>query len=151
MPRDKKIVSYNMSKIKGKDTSIELILRHALYQAGYRYRVNGKDLSGHPDIVFKREKIAIFCDGDFFHGYDFNKIDKELKTNKEYWEKKILTNQKRDRKEDQELVEKGYLVLHFWEHEIRENLGMVVSTIEEALYQRRKEKDDDEDREEEED
>lgn len=146
--RDKRLVSYNMSRIKGKNTSIEKILRHALTQAGYRYRVNDPSLPDHPDIVFKKAKIAIFCDGDFFHGYDFPKIDAQLKTNKEFWEKKILTNQERDRKEDQELVEMGYLVLHFWEHEIRNDLGKVVSTIEDTLYRRNQEKEEEEGEEE---
>lgn len=85
-------------------------------------------------------RIVIFCDGDFFHGYDYQKIDKELKTNKAYWENKIKTNQKRDRKNDALLVEQGYTVLHFWEHEIRENLPQVLREIDDAVYKKQQEK-----------
>jgi DNA mismatch endonuclease (patch repair protein) len=75
---------HNVSNIKGKDTSIELILRHALYKEGYRYRKNVKTLPGSPDIVLCKYKIAIFCDGDFFHGYDLTKTESLLKKNKDF-------------------------------------------------------------------
>lgn len=129
-----------MSRIKGKDTSIEKILRSALYKEGYRYRLQVSSLPGRPDILLCKYKIVIFCDGDFFHGYDYQKIDKELKTNKAYWENKIKTNQKRDRKNDALLVEQGYTVLHFWEHEIRENLPQVLREIDDAVYKKQQEK-----------
>ena len=129
MPRSKEAVSYNMSRIKGKDTSIEKILRHALYQEGYRYRKNDKTLPGHPDIVLRKYHIVIFCDGDFFHGYDLSKTEAQLKTNRDYWSEKIQTNRKRDRDCDQKLAEAGYLVLRFWEHEIRHHLKEVLNEI----------------------
>lgn len=123
-----------MSRIKGKDTSIELILRHALYQEGYHYHKNDKALPGHPDIVLTKYKIAIFCDGDFFHGYDLAKTESNLKTSKEFWSKKIRTNRKRDLEEDEKLVELGFIVLRFWEHEIKNNLREVLNEINTTIY-----------------
>ncbi len=129
MPRSKEDVHYNRSRIKGKDTKIELILRKALYQEGYRYRKNRSSLPGHPDIVLTKYKIAIFCDGDFFHGYDVSKTISRVKTNHDYWENKILANRKRDEKQNEELVSLGYLVLRFWEHEIKDSLPSVLDEI----------------------
>lgn len=134
--KTKEEIHYNMSRIKGKDTSIEKILRHALFQEGYRYRKNVKSLPGTPDIVLCKYKIAIFCDGDFFHGYDLNKTESALKTNKDFWSKKIEANQKRDIDIDKKLVEMGYLVYRFWEHEIRQELKKVLSEIDLAVYNR---------------
>ena len=71
MARDSATVSKNMSKIHSQDTSIELLLRKALWLRGYRYRKNYKKLPGSPDIVLTKYKIAIFCDGEFFHGKDW--------------------------------------------------------------------------------
>jgi len=128
-----------MQAIHGKDTSIELLLRKELYRRGYRYRKNVRSLPGSPDIVLTRPKIAIFCDGDFFHGYDLRKIESGLKRHASYWRSKIERNQERDRKDDEKLVALGYLVLHFWEHEIREDLNGVVNEIEEAVMRREEE------------
>jgi DNA mismatch endonuclease, patch repair protein len=125
-----------MSRIKGKDTSIELLLRSALYQEGYRYRKNDPRLPGHPDIVLSKYRIVIFVDGDFFHGYDLRKTEASLKRHKAYWEKKIITNRQRDRKNDVLLTQKGYMVLHFWEHEIRRNLPGVVAEIQDVIAEK---------------
>lgn len=130
MKKSKEEISYNMSRIKGKDTSIEKILRKELYLAHYRYRKNVSDLPGHPDILLSKYRICIFCDGDFFHGYDLNKIESNLKENKEYWYNKIKKNQERDRKEEIKLVEMGYVVLRFWEHEIKTDIRSVMNEIE---------------------
>lgn len=137
--RDKALVHYNMSRIKGKDTSIEILLRHALYHNGIRYRKNPKGLPGHPDIVLTKYRIVIFCDGDFFHGYDLTKIKGQLKTNADFWLKKIETNRKRDEKNDILLSQLGYKVLHFWEHEIRNDLQSVLDEIYLAILERKKE------------
>ena len=91
MSRDAAIVSKNMSKIHSKDTSIELLLRKALWQKGYRYRKNYKSLPGSPDIVLTKYKIAIFCDSEFFHGKDWEylKLRLEKGHNPDYWIKKL--------------------------------------------------------------
>ncbi|MFA6586934.1 MAG: very short patch repair endonuclease [Bacilli bacterium] len=134
MPKKtKEEIHRNMSRIRGKDTSIELLLRKELYARGYHYRTNMKGLPGRPDIVLLRAPIAIFCDGDFFHGYDYNKIISELKTNSSYWIEKIEANRKLDRKNDALLAEKGFLVLHFWEHEIKDHLNEVADEVEENV------------------
>lgn len=78
MPRDTATVSKNMSKIRNKDTSIELQLRRALWHKGYRYRKNYKALPGSPDIVLTKYKIAIFCDSEFFHGKDWEYLKLRL-------------------------------------------------------------------------
>ncbi len=122
-------IHHNMSRIRGKDTKIELILRHALYHEGIRYRKNMKALPGCPDIVLTKYRIAIFCDGDFFHGYDLCQIQCNLKRNKDFWIDKIKKNQERDCRTDEELVQLGYHVLRFWEHEIRNDLSKVMDTI----------------------
>ncbi len=137
MKRSKDVVSYNMSRIKGKDTSIEKTLRKELYSAHYRYRKNVSELPGHPDILLSRYRICIFCDGDFFHGYDLAKIESNLKKNKEYWYNKILKNQERDRKEEKKLVEMGYVVLRFWEHEIRNDIKAVMNVIEMSVLKQK--------------
>ncbi len=118
-----------MAAIRGKDTSIERALRKALYHEGYRYRKNVASLPGHPDIVLRKYPVCIFCDGDFFHGYDLKRIEGQLKTNKEFWSQKIERNRSRDRKVDEELMELGYVVLRFWEHEIKEDLKKVLDEI----------------------
>jgi DNA mismatch endonuclease (patch repair protein) len=135
--RTKAQISYNMSRIKGKNTSIEKKLRKALYQEGYRYFKNDKKLPGKPDIVLTKFKIAIFCDGDFFHGYDLSKTESQIKTNSAYWDSKIEKNRQRDRLNDEKLVEMGYLVLHFWEHEINEDIGRVLHEIENTVLKRK--------------
>lgn len=104
-----------MSSIHGKDTSIELLLRKALWGEGIRgYRVAMK-LPGRPDIVFPKYKVAVFCDGDFWHGYMFGEWKKRLSPN---WLKKIQGNMERDKKNDLKLVKDGWTVIHFWESEI---------------------------------
>ena len=85
-----------MSKIRGKDTSIEIALRKELYRRGIRYRKNPKNIYGHPDIAIRKYKLAIFCDGDFWHGYNWEEREKDLKSNREYWVKKIEHNMEKD-------------------------------------------------------
>ncbi|WP_440947866.1 very short patch repair endonuclease [Methanosarcina sp. T3] len=107
-----------MSSIKGKDTKIEIILRKKLWHNGIRgYRVHFK-LPGKPDIVFPKYKVAIFCDGDFWHGYNFSEWESRLSP---FWHEKIKRNIERDRKNDQILIGRGWEVLHFWEWEILED------------------------------
>ena len=86
------IRSRNMKAIKSKDTCIEKILRKALWSKGYRYRKNYSKLPRKPDIVFVREKIAVFCDSEFWHGKDWDRENCKIKSNREYWIKKIERN-----------------------------------------------------------
>lgn len=140
MKRDQKVTHHVMSSIRGKDTKIEVLLRKALFRDGYRYRKNDRTLPGTPDIVFRRQKICIFCDGDFFHGYDQRKIEESLSTNADFWKRKIQRNRRRDQEVDEKLSELGYLVLRYWEHEIEKNLSSVIQEIELALESRSRKK-----------
>ena len=109
----------NMQAIKGKVTKIEVMLRQKLWKKGYRYRKNYKNLPGKPDIVFLKIKIAIFCDSEFWHGYNWEDKKKRLGTNKEFWIKKIETNMERDKRVNEKLISDGWIVLRFWEREIK--------------------------------
>ena len=102
MSRDSATVSGNMRKIHSKDTSIELLLRKALWHKGYRYRKNYKALPGSPDIVLTKYKIAIFCDSEFFHGknWEILKLRLEKGKNPDFWIKKIERNRNRDNEND---------------------------------------------------
>ena len=124
----------NMSNIRGKDTDIERILRRALWHKGYRYRKNYKDIPGTPDIVLTRQKIAIFVDGDFWHarGHQDNPGE-QVATNKEFWQKKLARNVERDKEVNDELTEAGWLVLRFWESDIKKDLIGCMKQIEQYL------------------
>jgi DNA mismatch endonuclease, patch repair protein len=118
--------SYVMSRIRGKDTTIELILRSALHHAGFRFNKNVKGLLGTPDIVFRRARLLIFVDGDFWHGYRFPQWEMSLP---EFWRQKIRRNRARDRRYYARLRRDGWKVMRIWEHQIRKNLEAVVLRI----------------------
>ena len=126
----------NMKNIKGKDTKIEVLLRKALWNKGYRYRKNYKKLEGKPDIVLTKYKIAIFCDGEFFHGKDWEKLKERLKSgnNGEFWIKKIARNMERDDNINKRLQFEGWTVLRFWGDDIKKNTEECVKTIEETVF-----------------
>ncbi len=127
----------NMSRIRGKDTSIEVKLRKRLWQKGIRYRKNYKALPGRPDIAITKHKIAIFCDSEFFHGKDWDTLQEKIKNgrNPDYWIAKISRNIERDLIKDKELRSLGWTVLHFWGKEIIKDLDGCVRTIEEAILE----------------
>lgn len=127
----------NMSRIKGRDTSIEVILRRALWNRGYRYRKNCKDLPGRPDIALTKYKIAIFCDGEFFHGKDWEVLKPRLEKGKNpgYWIPKIERNMERDREKDKQLLFKGWTVIHFWGKDILKNTEECIRVIEETIFE----------------
>lgn len=137
MPRDTASISKNMSKIHSKDTSIELILRKALWHKGYRYRKNLKSLPGSPDIVLTKYKIAIFCDSEFFHGkdWDYLKLRLEKGKNPNYWIRKIERNRQRDLENDKKLLFLGYTVIHFWGQNIKQHTNECIQAIEEAIWE----------------
>ena len=121
--------SYCMSRIKGKNTSIEKILSKALWHRGIRFRKNSSSIYGHPDISIKKYRIAIFCDGDFWHGYDWENRRDSIKSNREYWIAKIERNIAKDEEVNHILTAMGYRVIRIWEHEIRNDLDDTVSMI----------------------
>lgn len=128
--------SKNMKNIKSSDTKIEIMLRKALWNKGYRYRKNVKSLPGKPDIVITKYKIAVFCDGEFFHGKDWELLREKLKTsnNGEFWIKKISRNIEHDDEVDKELTYMGYTVLRFWGKDIKQHINDCVQAIEEAIF-----------------
>ena len=136
MTRDPVTISNNMRKIHSKDTSIELLLRKALWHKGYRYRKNYKDLPGSPDIVLTKYKIAIFCDSEFFHGKDWEILKFRLEKGKNpgFWIKKIERNRNRDYENDKKLLFLGYTVLHFWGQDISKHTDECLQAIEETIW-----------------
>ena len=125
-----------MSHIKSKDTSIEVSLRRALWKKGYRYRKNYSALPGKPDIVLIKYRIAIFCDGELFHGKNWEILKPRLLkgNNPDFWVKKIERNMKRDDENDKKLLFLGWTVIHFWGNDILKNTDQCVKVIEEAIF-----------------
>jgi len=120
--------SNNMKRIRNKDTSIERILRKALWDVGVRYRKNWSALPGKPDIVITKYKIAIFCDSAFWHGKDYESSTKP-KTNAEFWDRKIRRNIERDKEVNAQLSQLGWSVLRFWDKDIINNTDSCVRII----------------------
>lgn len=126
----------NMQRIQSKDTKIEVMLRKALWNKGYRYRKNYKDLPGKPDIALSKYIIAIFCDGEFFHGKDWEVLKPRLEkgNNGSYWVKKISRNRERDEEINKRLLFEGWTVIRFWGDEIKKNVDECVKVVEEAIF-----------------
>ncbi len=125
-----------MSHIKSKDTSIEVSLRRALWKKGYHYRKNYSALPGKPDIVLIKYRIAIFCDGELFHGKNWEILKPRLLkgNNPDFWVKKIERNMKRDDENDKKLLFLGWTVIHFWGNDILKNTDQCVKVIEEVIF-----------------
>ena len=126
----------NMRKIRSKNTSIEEKLRKALWHSGIRYRKNYSKLPGSPDIVLLRHKIVIFCDGEFWHGKDWNNKKGKIRANREYWIKKIERNMMRDMETNRWLHYHGWTVLRFWGEDINKDINGCLSDIKDAIFQR---------------
>ncbi|MCR5590139.1 MAG: very short patch repair endonuclease [Lachnospiraceae bacterium] len=126
----------NMSHIRSKDTSIELLLRRALWKKGYRYRKNYRKLPGRPDIALTKYRIAIFCDSEFFHGKDWETLKDTLAkgNNPDYWIPKIERNMERDREKDLALRGIGWTVIHIWGKDIQSDVDACVASIEEVIF-----------------
>lgn len=128
----------NMKNIRSKDTSIELILRKALWKKGIRYRKHFEGLPGKPDIAITKYRIAIFCDGEFFHGKDWDKLQLKLKNsnNSEYWTKKIRRNIERDQEVEKAIRFEDWIVLRFWGNDIKHDVDACVTAVQEAIQER---------------
>lgn len=127
--------SRTMSHIKSKDTKIEIALRKALWHKGYRYRKNYKALPGSPDIAITKYKIAIFCDSEFFHGYNWEIKKQRLGKNKDYWIKKIERNMARDREADLKLIAMDWVPIHFWGQDILKNISGCIEAIDDLRFE----------------
>lgn len=125
-----------MSKIKNKETKAEIILRKAIWGKGFRYRKNFKSLPGKPDIVFFKQKVAVFIDGEFWHGYDWVKKKKKIKSNPGFWIPKIERNIQRDTEVNEFFKKEGWLVIRLWEQTVKKNLSNCVEVIIKSLKER---------------
>lgn len=132
-----------MSAIRSKDTSPEMAVRTRLHRQGYRYRVHDTGLPGKPDIVFPRERIAVFIDGDFWHGRVLMEdglaaLKRRIRRNHDYWIPKITRTVERDRNYAAKLREEGWRVFRYWESDVRLNVDRVVLEIAWAVDAARK-------------
>ena len=118
-----------MRKIMHKDTKPELDLRRGLWKNGYRYRLNVVNLPGKPDIVFKRYKLAIFIDGEFWHGYKWENKKGKIKSNRDYWIAKIEKNIARDKMINEQLLMMGWSIIRFWANDVRKDLSNCIDKV----------------------
>lgn len=121
--------SKNMRAIRSVNTSTEDLLAKLLWKGGYRYRRNDKSVLGKPDICFKRHRVAVFCDGEFWHGKDWSKKRKKISQNQAYWIPKIGRNMSRDRAVNRQLRKQGWTVLRFWHSDIKRNPQICAKAI----------------------
>ena len=134
--KTKEQISYNMSQVKNKDSQIELMLRKELWARGLRYQKNVSGITGKPDIVFKGKKVVVFCDSEFFHGYDWENRKNDIKSNRDFWISKIERNIQRDKEVTACLEADGWIVLRFWGRDIKKELNKCADCIEEVLRNR---------------
>ena len=123
----------NMKAVRNKDSQIELMLRKELWARGIRYHKNSPKVFGHPDIVFKGKKIAVFCDSEFWHGFNWNERVNDIKSNREFWIPKIERNMQRDVEVNEKLKADGWKVIRFWGNEIKKHCKECVDYIEKTL------------------
>lgn len=126
-----------MSKVKLKRGKAERILAKKLWHAGYRYRLNYKKLPGSPDIAILRYHIAVFIDGEFWHGKDWEDRKGRLKRNKEYWIEKIEENMARDERNEKALLYEDWIPIRFWEKEVLNDSDGCMETIKQVIFERR--------------
>jgi DNA mismatch endonuclease (patch repair protein) len=118
-----------MSKIKAQDTKPEIKLKKALWNLGYRYRKNVRKLPGSPDIVFKKFKLIVFIDGEFWHGYNWDEKKLKIKTNRGFWIPKIERNMQRDAINNNLLSNEGWHVIRFWGKDIKNDFEGCINRI----------------------
>lgn len=127
----------NMQAVKNKDSKIELLLlRKELWSRGIRYRKNSTKIFGKPDIVFIGKKIAVFCDSEFWHGYNWEERKKDFKSHQGFWIPKIERNIERDKEVTAKLESEGWIVLRFWGNEIKKNTVYCADVIENVFKEK---------------
>ncbi len=129
----------NMQAVKSKGSKIETALAKELWASGYRYRKNNKSIYGKPDLTFAKYKIAIFVDGEFWHGKDWELKKNEHKSNQDFWFTKIERNIERDKEVNKKLLSEGWKVLRFWGKEIEKNLRTCKEKIVDTINEVKKE------------
>ena len=136
MKKTKEQISYNMQQVKNKDSKIEIMLRKELWSRGLHYRKNVNRIYGKPDIVFIGKKIAVFCDSEFWHGYNWEERKKDFKSHQEFWIPKIERNIARDTEVTEKLESEGWIVLRFWGNVIKKNTADCADIIQRAWEDR---------------
>lgn len=126
----------NMQAVKNKDSLIELMLRKELWSRGLRYRKNYTKITGKPDIVFIGKKVAVFCDSEFWHGYDWERRKDDIKSNRDFWIPKIERNMQRDKKVTEKLESDGWIVIRFWGKEIKKHPKECADIVQKCLEER---------------
>lgn len=130
----KEIVAYKMSRVRAKGSEIEKIMGSALWSRGLLgYRKNQKGVLGTPDFCWKRQKIAVFCDSSFWHGFNWSEEKKKIKVRKDFWYKKIEDNIRRDKVITLRLRRDGWKVFRFWDFEIKKDVSACVDKITRVL------------------
>lgn len=130
-------ISFNMRQVHSKDSAIEQMLRKELRLRGIHYRKNSISVLGKPDIVFKGLKVAVFCDSEFWHGYNWEERKKDFKSHQEFWIPKIERNMERDKQVTEELQAQGWKVVRLWGNDIKHNVVQCADIIAEVLKIRR--------------
>ncbi len=125
-----------MKKIRSRGTKPEVKLQKSLWALGYRYRKHLVTLPGKPEIAFTRKKLAVFVDGTFWHGFEWESRKQKIQKNRDYWIPKIERNMARDREQNRQLQEMGWQVMRFWEHEVETDLDRCLEKISRALEKR---------------
>jgi DNA mismatch endonuclease Vsr len=123
----------NMQAIKASATKAEVLLAKSLFNKGYRYRKNNKSVFGKPDLTFKKIKLAIFVDGEFWHGKDWEIRKENIKSNRQYWIPKIEKNINRDEVVNTELIKSGWTVMRFWAKNIEKNTELYSDQVEQKI------------------
>lgn len=129
-------ISYNMKQVKCKGSKIEVMLMKELWSRGLRYRKNVTSVCGKPDIVFIGKKVAVFCDSEFWHGYNWEERKKDFKSHQEFWIPKIERNMERDKEVTAQLEADGWIVLRFWGNDIKKHLSECADIIEAEVRKR---------------
>lgn len=133
LDRPSRTRSYNMSRIRGKDTKPEDMVRKYLFSQGFRYRKNDPKLPGKPDIVLPKYKTVIFVNGCFWHMHEGCRYFVWPRHNAEFWKAKILANAERDKKNCQVLTEQGWRVLTVWECALKDAKEETLATLKEQI------------------
>ena len=126
-----------MRSNKSTGTKPELVLAKAMWAVGLRYRKNSGSIFGKPDFSFKKYKVAVFVDGEFWHGKDWEQRKAEIKGNREFWIAKIERNIRRDMEVTGRLKAEGWTVLRFWSNDVVKNAGCHAEKVKEIIQTRR--------------
>ncbi len=127
--------STRMTNVKLKHGDAEQVLAKLLWKRNFRYWLNYKKLPGSPDIAIKRYNIAVFVDGEFWHGYDWENKKERIVRNRDYWIEKIEENIARDNRNDKLLKSMGWIPIHFWTKEVLKDPEGCVHDIEDIILQ----------------